>query len=157
MSRLQPEFRLQVLIADLLRLRARPGLYWTALPLGEARPRKKDKHGNWRSPAGERLKRMGVRDGAPDILLIWEGGAIGLELKPAPKPGKRVAFLKGEPQSDAQKLTEEDWTAAGGLYFLARGYEAAVGLLEMLGCIYPVQGDQRFAPRQTEPQTMGVA
>lgn len=123
----QPEYRLQCLIADVLRLQGRDGLYWTAIPNGE-----------YRSPiTGARLKRSGVRAGAPDFLLIWNSKAIGLELKTE----------RGR-QSPEQRDTERDWTMAGGVYFVARGYRAAIEFLLMLDCIRPIREGSRFAPRQ---------
>ena len=128
MPREQPEYRLQCLIADILRLQGHEELYWTAIPNGEHRsPR-----------TGARLKRSGVRRGAPDILMIWHGKVIGLELKT--ETGR---------QSPEQRDTERDWTAAGGLYFVAKGYRAAIEFLDTVGCIRPIREGSRFAPRQT--------
>lgn len=95
MARAQAEFRLTCVVADMLRLRALPGLYWTHLPFGEDRSAK----------TGARLKRMGTRPGAPDFLLIWIGRPIGLELK-----------ALGGRQTETQRETERDWMLAGGLY-----------------------------------------
>lgn len=112
----QPEFRLQCAVAGQLRVRAEAGLYWTALPFGEKRT----------PDTGARLKRMGVRPGAPDLLLIWNGRTIGLELK-----------AEGGRQNENQRDTQTDWTLAGGLYHVAKGFEEAMAFLEMLGCIKP--------------------
>lgn len=137
-----PEFRLQCLVADVLRLQGREGLYWTALPFGEVREHATKVTATGKvvrySRTGQRLQRMGARAGAPDILLIWNGKAIGLELKTE----------KGR-QSPEQRDTERDWTMAGGVYFVAKGYRAAIEFLMMLDCIRPVHEGSRFAPRQT--------
>lgn len=126
MPRNQPEFALQCIVADLLRLQGKSGLYWTAIPNGEHRsPR-----------TGARLKRSGVRRGAPDLLLIWNGRPIGIELK-----------AEGGRQSPEQRETERDWVLAGGLYAVCKGYQQTVDFLTMLGCIRPVVESKRFAPR----------
>lgn len=116
MSRDHAEFRLTCVIADVLRLRSVPGLYWTHLPFGEARSER----------TGARLKRMGTRAGAPDFLLIWKGRAIGLELK-----------AEGGRQTQTQRDTELEWTLAGGLYACTKGYEATIAFLEMLQVLTP--------------------
>lgn len=136
MKRDQPEFRLQCLIADTLRLRGKPGLFWTALANGENRPKKKDKHGRWYSPTGDRLKRSGLRPGNPDLLLIWNKRAIGLELK-----------AEGGRQTESQRDTETDWTLAGGLYACCKGYAATVAFLEMLEVLTP---DRSFIPARDQ-------
>lgn len=123
----QAEFRLTCLISDVLRLRGKDGLHWFHIPNGEARSPK----------TGARLKRMGVKAGEPDFLLIWEGRAIGLELKAA----------KGR-QSPVQRAIAEEWTLAGGLYHVATGYQEAIGFLEMLGVLKPDQSVIR--PKQME-------
>jgi hypothetical protein len=112
----QPEFRLQCAIADLLRLTAKPGVYWTALPFGEKRTLE----------TGARLKRMGVRAGAGDVLLLVNSRAVMLELK----------VPKGR-QTESQRITERDWTVAKGLYHVARSFSEARDFLEMIGAINP--------------------
>lgn len=116
MSRQQPEYRLQCALARHLRARLMPSVYWTALPFGEKRS----------EATGARLKAMGVRAGAPDLLFIVGGRPIGLELKAA----------KGR-QTDTQKATELDWTLAGGLYAVAVGMDQALQFLEMVGVLRP--------------------
>lgn len=44
-------------------------------PNGGARTWKKDARGNRYSPEGQRMKRMGVRDGFPDLILPWQMGS----------------------------------------------------------------------------------
>lgn len=116
MSRDAPEFRLQCAIANHLRLAAAPGVYWTALPFGEFRAKR----------TAARLKAMGVRAGAPDILIIVHGRAYGLELKA--EHGR---------QSPAQRLCEAEWTRAGGEYRIARGIDEALYLLREWGVLKP--------------------
>lgn len=112
----QPEFRLQCAVADLLRLTAMPGVYWSALPFGEKRTLE----------TGIRLKRMGVRAGAGDFLILLNGHAFMLELKVG----------KGR-QNENQRATETDWTVAKGTYVVCRSFEAARGFLEMIEAIRP--------------------
>jgi hypothetical protein len=122
-KRSQAEFRLACVIADVLRLRGKPGLYWTHLPFGEVRSAR----------TGARLKRVGTRAGAPDYLLIWNGRPIGLELK-----------AEGGRQTESQRDTETDWTLAGGLYACCKGYAATVAFLdEVLQVLKP---DRSFIP-----------
>jgi len=123
----QPEFRLQCAVADLLRLTANPGVYWTALPFGEKRSLE----------TGARLKRMGVRAGAGDILFLINGRAVMLELKVG----------KGR-QNENQIATEEAWTVARGLYHVARSFNEARDFLEMIGAIYPDRSLIRHQPEE---------
>jgi hypothetical protein len=120
------EFRLQVAIAEHLRNRAVPGVYWTAIPNGEKRS----------AITGARLKRMGVRAGNPDFLLIKKGRCFGLELK-ALRIGKRGEPLKGQGQSEAQIAVENDWLMAGGVYAVATGATQALRILEAWDLIRP--------------------
>ena len=121
------EFRLTCAVADLLKFTAKPNVYWTHLPFGEARsPR-----------TGGRLKRMGTRPGAGDFLLLLNGRAVMLELKTP----------KGR-QSDTQRATERDWTVAQGLYFLARTFRAARAFLEMIEAIRPDRSLTRSQPSE---------
>jgi hypothetical protein len=113
----QPEFRLQCAVADLLRFCAKPDVYWSALPMGEKRT----------LATGARLKRMGVRPGAGDLLILAPATVpIMLELKTE----------KGR-LSDTQKATQVDWEKAGGKYFVASGYQMAHDFLEIWGIIKP--------------------
>lgn len=116
MSRQQPEFRLQCALVRHIRARLTAGTYWTALPMGEKRS----------AATGARLKAMGVRAGAPDLLFIRGGQCIGVELK-----------AKGGRQSETQKLTAEEWRAAGGIYTTATGMNEALDALEFYGLIRP--------------------
>lgn len=126
----QPEFRLQCAVAGQLRFRAMPGLYWTALPFGEKRT----------AETGARLKRMGVRPGAPDLLLIWQGRTIGLELK-----------AEGGRLTDTQRATQADWTLSGGLYHVAKGFHEAIAFLDMLGVLRPDKSLIRHQPEEARP------
>lgn len=123
----EPEFRLHCLIADMLRLHAKPGVLAFHPPNGEHRsPR-----------TGARLKRMLTVRGIPDFVILKIGTpTIGLELK-----------AEGAYQSAEQRAVETAWTLAGGVYFLAKGFRAAADFLEMMEVINPVRDSVRFAPR----------
>lgn len=114
MARNEAEFRLQCAVAEHLRLLRNDGVYYTAIPMGEHRSKK----------AAARVKAMGGRAGAPDILVIVHGVAYGLELKAA----------KGR-QSEVQAFTEREWNMAGGAYAIATGIDEALNLLRRWGAL----------------------
>jgi len=116
MARNDAEFRLACVVHDTLRLRGKEGLHFFAVPNGEARSPK----------TGARLKRQGVRAGEPDLILLWNKRAIGLELK-----------AEGGRQSPEQRQVEQEWTAAGSLYRCVKGYDEAIQFLDMLGVLKP--------------------
>lgn len=121
------EDRLQMVVVKLLEFAGKPGLFWFHPP-NEGR----------RSPrAGARNKAMGVIKGVPDLVLIWRGQAIGIELKAE----------KGR-QTEDQRAVETAWEAAGGAYFIARGYGEAKQVLDAIGCLRSTEGNVRFSPRQ---------
>lgn len=121
------EFRLTCMVADLLRLLVRPGVHSFHIPNGENRSAR----------TGARLKRMGVRAGEPDFVILVNGRAHGLELKPN----------KYRYQSPEQKAVQGEWEAAGGVYRMAKGYDEAVAFLLEIDAIKPIQGNKRFEPR----------
>lgn len=109
-KRTRPEDGLQMALVEHLRFRARPGVVWHSTPNEGARsPRE-----------GSRLKRMGLRPGAGDLVFILppEGRAAYLELKSA--DGR---------QSREQKAFEADILAAGGRYALANNIDDALSIL----------------------------
>jgi hypothetical protein len=118
MKRDHAERRMTIAIADLLRFRAKPDVWWSHFPAGEARSER----------TGALLKRMGTRAGSPDFILFRAtptgstGWPFGLELKTE----------KGR-QSDTQKATQALWERAGGKYELVRSYQEAVSFLETWG------------------------
>lgn len=61
------------------------------VPNGGKRPQRQNKRGQWFSPEGARLKRLGARAGFPDLILIW--------------PERRVGFF--EVKTPAGNLTKE--------------------------------------------------
>jgi hypothetical protein len=69
-----------------------------------------------------KLKAEGLQSGAPDLLILWRGRAIGLELKTG----------KGR-LSPQQMAFSMRWTTAGGLYAVARSLEEVADLLDAAG------------------------
>lgn len=114
MSRQDLEHKLQCSVVQHLRLMAAPGIYWAAIPNGGSRSAR----------TGAKLKAEGVRAGAPDLLIVVDGKAHGLELK----VGKNR-------QTDTQKATEAEWTAAGGVYVVAHGINEALNYLRQWGVL----------------------
>lgn len=109
------EHSLQCAVADLLRLNAAPGVIWTHPPNGEARSAR----------TGAKLKRMGVRAGAPDILIILpDGRAACLELK-----GPKGTL------SAAQRVWREDCRRIGVPYDTASTLWEAQAILDAWGAI----------------------
>jgi len=68
------------------------------------------------------LKRQGVKAGIPDIVIVYQGGAYGLELK-----------AKAGSISDSQKVTFPKLRAAGMRIEVARSLPEAVGLIGDMG------------------------
>lgn len=66
-----PERSTHIAVADLLRVAARPDVFWTHIPSGEARAER----------TGALLKRMGLKPGLPDFLFLSRNGPAFLELK----------------------------------------------------------------------------
>jgi len=69
-----------------------------------------------------KLKAEGLQPGAPDLVILWKGRAIGLELK------ARRGRL-----SSAQLAFSMRWTTAGGVYAVARSLEEVADLLDAAG------------------------
>lgn len=112
------EFELQAAIVQHLRLRQRPKTFWFAVPNGEYRSK----------TTARRLKRQGVVRGAPDLVILCEGTAYGLELKTE----------IGHASAD-QRSVSKQWADAGGHYFIAYGLDSALTFLEGIGTIEPDQ------------------
>ena len=109
------ELSLQCAVADLLRLNAAPGVIWTHPPNGEHRSKR----------TGAKLKRMGVRAGAPDFIIILPTGHVAcLELK-APKGAL----------SQAQRVWRDDCWRIGVPYSVATTLHDAQDILTAWGAI----------------------
>lgn len=109
------EYAITVAVADLLRVAAAPGWWWTHFPAGEYRT----------GATGVRLWRMGLNRGWSDFLLISPQGLLHLlELK----------TTTGKVQPDQTKFL--DAMAARGLpTAIVRGVDAAIAQLHAWGAL----------------------
>jgi hypothetical protein len=116
-----PEADLQIQVADLLRLHEKQRHFiWFSTPnelLGSAR----SKGGLARMA---RFKRMGLRPGVADIVIVRHGTPLFLELK-----------SKGGKQSENQKQFEIDSKAVGAYYSVADTLDKAIYALKTWGII----------------------
>jgi hypothetical protein len=112
--RRNPEQILQRSVADNLRLRAFPDVYWFHPANGGART----------VIEGAILKACGVRAGTPDFICIRSGRTYGLELK---ADGGRL--------SAAQKLAHDEMRAAGAEVATAVGIDEALAQLSEWGLL----------------------
>lgn len=120
------EHKLQCAVADYLD-RALSGVTeatWFAVPNGGSRRARTARDGRRVSPEGARLKAEGVKPGVADIIVVWRGKIIAIELK-TPKP-------KGY-QSKDQAAWEAELTLAGGLYTVCRSVDEVEAFLDVLG------------------------
>lgn len=110
------EFAVHCMVADVLRLSAAPGWLWFHPANGEYRDK---------ATAG-RLKRMGVRPGVSDFILIAPpaGRVHALELK-----------RRGEMPSEAQKAFLALVCGAGGQAGTADTFEGALTILKGWGAV----------------------
>lgn len=69
-----------------------------------------------------RMKAMGLRVGAPDIFIVWQGKFIGLEVKTA----------TGQLEK-SQRDASDAITLAGGLWSVVRSIDEVEAFLSMLG------------------------
>ena len=100
-----------------LRMRCRRDVHWHHPATGELR-----------DPAtATKLKRMGVRAGLPDLLLLIAGRLHGLELKR--ERGGRV--------SPAQRAMHDELRAAGAIVETAKGLNEALGVLSTWSALLP--------------------
>jgi hypothetical protein len=115
-----PEFRSHVVVADLLGYLISPGWLWTHFPSGENRT----------EATGARLKRMGLKKGWPDFILVSPDGVFhGLELK---RPGGALTH--------AQRDFKLHCAAYGWPYSVAFSVDEAKAVLNAWGAIRPVIG-----------------
>src|SRR5262245_8096240 len=110
------EFLTHVALADLLRRWCPVEWLWTHFPAGEDRGHVWIK-GERRSPAAEKLKRMGLRPGFPDFQFFHiKGDCLFLELK----------RQRGGRQSDDQERVTAHLQRAGHRVHLAYTLDDAV-------------------------------
>jgi hypothetical protein len=112
--RAQPEAQLHRALVEHLLLRAKPDVLWLHPANGERRD----------AITGAKLKRMGVRAGASDLLLWHQGNSFALELK---APGGRL--------SEAQLEFHARFADAGGHTAVAEGLDRALACLEAWGIL----------------------
>jgi hypothetical protein len=116
-----PEADLQIQVADLLRIYERQRHFiWFSTP--------NELLGSARSEGGlgrmVRFKRMGLRAGVADIVLVCHGHAYFVELKT--KTGR---------QSESQRQFEDDVSIAGGCYTVSHSLDEAIDALKIWGII----------------------
>ena len=112
----QPEAQLQRSVIAQLQWRARPGVWWTHIPLGGLRSKIE----------GAILRGLGTTRGTPDLLIVADGRAYFLELK---APRGRV--------SAAQHECHEALRAAGASVAIADNIDEALELLQSWEILRP--------------------
>lgn len=119
------EFATQCAIADAVRMGLTPGWRWTHFPAGEERPSFTDAKGRRFSPASDRLKRMGLQPGWPDLLFISPQGQLHcLELK------------RGKAKLTPDQAAFEDWCHKHDVpHKVARSFDEALAVLARWGAI----------------------
>jgi hypothetical protein len=96
----------QAALFDWLRVAAPPGLWFGAIPGGD----------------GRETRAPGWVAGTPDVLVVWKGRAVLIEMKRVARG--RVAI--------AQHDCHAALCAAGALVFVAAGWEAAADFLRTI-------------------------
>jgi hypothetical protein len=110
------ERRTHILVADTLRAACRPGWWWSHIPSGEHRT----------EATGALLKRMGLKPGMADFLLVNPNGTHHwLELK------RGYDSVLG----DAQVEFCRTMRGRGVPYAIARSFDAAVTQLKTWGAL----------------------
>jgi hypothetical protein len=110
-----PERRTHIALADELRHTAAAGWWWSHIPSGELRTKE----------TGALLKRMGLKPGMADFLLVdIVGRHYWLELKRGPNP-----------LSDDQEEFARQMRRRSVPYAVARDYDAAVRQLQAWGVL----------------------
>jgi len=105
----RPEQDIHKAVAEHLRQRRAPGVYWFHPANGGART----------AIEGAILKACGVRAGVPDLICIRDGKTYALELK----------ALNGR-LSESQRIAHDEMKAAGAEVAVAVGIDAALVQLE---------------------------
>jgi hypothetical protein len=97
------ERALQAEIAEALALALPADCYWTAIPGGD----------------GRETRAPGYRSGTPDLIFVYRGKILFVELK-RPRGGRA---------SDAQREAHQAIERAGGLVYMARSLDLVVSLI----------------------------
>lgn len=119
MKRGNPEARLQIVIAEFLRVAAPDLLFWSV--------RNESSRG---TGIGGLLKAMGRHPGASDLMAIHDGLLICLEVK---TETSKVYGTKKSYQSDDQKVFQRAVEARGARYFVVRNTEEVENALALCG------------------------
>jgi hypothetical protein len=112
--RRQPEAQLHRSVVDLLGWCAKADVWFCHIPNGGART----------AIAGALFKALGVRPGAPDLLIVRGGQPLFLELK---APGRKP--------SPAQLECHEALRRAGAVVEVAADIDVARAFLDRMGCL----------------------
>lgn len=118
------EFQVHASIVAYLRQMARPEVQWFHCANGEVREAR----------TGAKLKAMGLKPGAPDLMFRWRAQwsidclqqTLDLEIKPP--NGK---------QSEAQKAWESVTVATGGTYCIVHSLDEAIIIFEKYNITRP--------------------
>ena len=98
------------------------GCIWWAVPNGGTFASRIDSSGKRVSVAAAKAKREGLKPGVSDIMILWNGRLICIELKTD----------KGR-QSPEQKEWADSATCAGAAYYVARSVEQVEEFLDAAG------------------------
>ena len=83
--------------------------------------------------------------GAPDIIAVWHGRAIGIECKAATTVAKKYAGKRA--QGAAQIVFQQAWEAAGGVYLLVLDLDDLIRWVEAQPAACPCARCRRAATR----------
>jgi len=114
----RPEDILQKAVCDYLDRCLPSACYWCAIPNGAVLAGGKKERGMQMN----KLKATGLKPGAPDLFVIYNGRFIGIELKSS--SGRT---------NDNQKRASDQITVAGGLYSICRSVDEVESFLRMVG------------------------
>lgn len=115
-----PEAKLQIVVCEYLDLvLPKDATYWASL-----NERKVDKK------TGEFLNNMGRKTGVADLIIVYQGRAIGIELKLETNPAYKTTKTY---QTPAQRAWQATFEACGGLYAVCRSTEDVRGSLTAFG------------------------
>jgi hypothetical protein len=119
------EFASQAFLVDVIRRWIDPRWKFTHIPHGEAREHRIGRQGKRYSPAGQRLRRLGVVAGWPDLQFAG--------------PGAQMAFLglkrRGERLSKPQEAIRDHLVACGFDYLWTDDVDAAIAWLKARGIL----------------------
>ncbi len=114
---MRPEDALQQQVCSYLEHALPRASYWCAIPNGAVLAGDKASRGRQMN----RLKRTGLKPGAPDLIIIHDGRLLAIELKAG--TGKL---------SEAQATTSDAIVASGGAYTVARSVDEVEAFLTSL-------------------------